>query len=79
MNRVISARDAATLARVSRLEWLTTSEAALYCRRGRAAFEKFVIARRIPSSRPGGPNGDRLFRRTALDSALEACVVDTAA
>lgn len=73
--RVVSARRAALIARVAKLEWLTTNEAALYCRRGRSAFEKMVVALRIPCSKPGGQNGERLFRRTALDAALTSCEV----
>lgn len=72
--RVVSSGRAALIARVSKLEWLTTSEAALYCRRGRSAFEKMIVDLRIRPSRPGGPTGERLFRRVDLDAALVSCI-----
>jgi len=68
--KVISAPKAAMWLRVSKLDWLTTSEAALYCRRGQTAFEAMVREIPIPFSRPCGPNGDRLFYRADLDAAL---------
>lgn len=67
---MISASRAALLARVSRLEWMTTGEAALYCRVGIALFDRMVKALPIPFSRPAGPRGDRRFRRSDLDAAL---------
>lgn len=67
---VLSAARAAQWVRVSKLDWLTSAEAAVYCRRGQTAFEEMVRAIPIPYSRPCGPNGDRLFYRADLDAAL---------
>lgn len=68
--RVISATRAALVARVSKLEWLTTAEAALYCRVGGSLFDRMVRSIPIPFSRPAGPKGDRRFFRSDLDRAL---------
>lgn len=68
--RVLSEARAALWHRVSRLDWLTFSEAAVYCRRGPTSFESMVRDLPIPFSRPCGPNGDRLFYRADLDAAL---------
>lgn len=71
-SEVIGAARAAMLVRVSKLDWLTPSEAAAYCRRGKTSFEEMVRALPIPFIRPAGPTGDRLFYRDDIDKALLA-------
>jgi len=77
--RVISATRAALIARVSKLDWLTTDEAALYCRVGVSTFERMVRDLPIKFVRPAGPKGDRRFYRSHLDSALLARVENSPA
>jgi len=72
--RVISAPRAALWLRVSRLDWLTTDEAALYCRVGVSTFERMVRDLPIKFVRPAGPKGDRRFYRSHLGAARGAGV-----
>ena len=67
---VISASDAAEIARVSKLEWMTAAETAVHCRVGLTTFEKMVREIPIPFTRPAGPRGDRRFFRARVDAAL---------
>lgn len=69
---IISEEKAELWARVSKLDWMTTDEAALYCRFGVSAFEKIVKSIPIPFSRPCGPKGDRRFFKSDLDVALRS-------
>lgn len=68
--RIISAAKAELWTRVSRLDWLTADEAALYCRVSLPTFEKLVKTLPVPFTRPAGPKGDRRFYRSHLDTAL---------
>lgn len=77
--RVVSASRAALIARVSKLDWLTTDEAALYCRVGVSTFERMVRDLPIKFVRPAGPKGDRRFYRSHLDAALLARVENSPA
>lgn len=75
--RIISASRAALWTRVSKLDWLTADEAALYCRVSLPTFEKMVKGLPIPFTRPAGPKGDRRFHRAHLDAALLSRVENT--
>lgn len=68
--KVISSQRAAMWSRVSRLDWLTTDEASLYCRVSVRTFEGMVKSLPIPFTRPAGPRGDRRFYRADLDASL---------
>lgn len=70
MSKIITDANAKIWVRVSRLDWLTADEAALYCRVSPTTFEGMIPALGIPVSRPAGPKGNRRFFRADLDKAL---------
>lgn len=69
---MISASQAALWLRVSRLDWLTAAESAVYMRLSKTVFESCVRLGPIHFSRPAGPRGDRRFRRANLDRYLDS-------
>ena len=76
---MISANWFALWVRVSKLDWLTADEAAIYCRVSARTFERMVKDLPIPFSRPAGPRGDRRFFRSHIDAALLSRVENSAA
>jgi len=74
MPDIINAREAADWLRVSKLDYMTTDEAALYLRMGRPMFDALVKAGRIKFSRPNGPTGMRRFLRVHLDEFMRSTV-----
>lgn len=80
MADVITPREFAEWSRVSKLDYMTTDEAAVYIRIGRATFDALVKEGRIKFSRPNGPTGMRRFLRIHLDEFMRSTVTtETAA
>ena len=74
MPDIITARDFSEWSRVSKLDILTTDEAALYLRIGWPMFDGLVKAGRIKFSRPNGPTGIKRYLRVHLDEFIRSTV-----
>jgi len=79
MADIITPRDFAEWNRVSKLDYMTTDEAAKYIRLGRGTFDAVVKEGRIKFSRPNGPTGIRRFLRVHLDEFMRSTVTTESA